>query len=86
MARFILLLAPALAAPECLKSGLGKEPFQPLPSFYLANWAACAENCAKSLGRRHADPLVQTVAHILIMIRRSYHKEYINVSPSHHVV
>lgn len=45
----MLLLAPALADPDCLKPGLGKDPMLPAPSMYVANWATCAENCAKSL-------------------------------------
>lgn len=45
-----LLAVPALAVPSCLKQGtLGKDPFLPAPSMYVANWASCAENCHKSL-------------------------------------
>lgn len=45
-----VLLVPALAVPSCLKEGtLGKDPFLPAPSMYVANWASCAQNCEKSL-------------------------------------
>ena len=45
-----LLLVPALAAPSCLKQGtLGKDPFLPAPSMYVADWASCAKNCEQSL-------------------------------------
>ena len=45
----LFLLAAAAAEPSCLKAGfIGKDVYLPLPNMYVANWATCAMNCAKS--------------------------------------